>query len=129
MVKFCNKDYNLPRIRTNSKLFNLLTKYSYYIFGLDNKRGEDIFISYKEELLNDEEVDNNIICLFLNKNHLKTKEEFEFYDNKFDIKIGLRYNLRKDVVFCSCLLQTIIYYLEGRLELDLNYKIPGIPKL
>ncbi len=42
--------------------------------------------------------------------------------------IGLRRDLRDHTILCASILQTIVYCLEGRLDLKTNFKINGIPK-
>lgn len=124
-ISFNYNDYHLRKIENNSKLFNLDTKYSYRIYGLKNKSNPDIYIEYGKFL----NLNTECIEKFFKLNGISIEIAlFQDKDDKRGIYIGLRYDLREHVTFCSCVLQTIIYYLEGRLNLNTDYKIIGIPK-
>ena len=44
------------------------------------------------------------------------------------VSVGLRYDIRKHVILSAAILQTIIYALEGRVDLKQKFKVPGIPE-
>ena len=127
MIKFEENDYNLLKIRHESKLANMATKVDYYIYGLTkthNNRLIEIKNSCKDDNI---ETRSNLIISFFNKNGLGIVYSYNEYGENNEIQIGLRKDLRQDVVLCSAILKTIIFALEGRLKLNKKFKLPPIP--
>ena len=129
MVKFKEIDFNLPKIRRESKLFNLVTRFTYRVYGLKVVEGNPaIQLTLPDNDNGNTAVDATPLEKFFKDN----KIEFDVDENgEFGnvIRIGLRRDLREHIVLCSCILQTIVYVCEKRIELDETYLIPGIPKL
>lgn len=124
MIEFNSHDFNLNKIRIESKLGNLITKYPYRIYGAKQGGNNPVEIYYNSSLFNLRHLEAiRIVLLFNRIGFIYGTEE---NDNK--IFIGLRKDLRKNVLFSSALLQTIIYTLEGRLHLDIRTKLPKHPK-
>ncbi|MEK6882061.1 MAG: hypothetical protein AABY22_20765 [Nanoarchaeota archaeon] len=127
MIDFNENDYNITKIKKESKLFNLATKYSYRVYGLIKQGNPIICIQYSNHNINLREPQFlEKVEQFLYKNSLRVEiRSNEGRNNK--IRIGLRRDLRDHVVLSAAVLQTIIYGIEGRIDFD-NKKIPGIPK-
>ncbi len=122
MLSFNRKDYNIPAIAIESKMGNFDTKFEYRLFGL--KQEENPLILIYNPFIG--EIQKPLLELkkFFKKNNLQL--EIENTDVR-RISIGLRYDIRANIILCSSILQTIIYTLENRLALDQKYKLPGIP--
>lgn len=127
MIEFNEKDFQLKTIRRESKLFNLQTGQPYRVYGLKNSGNPLIHLSYNYDTV-DDDFNTNLRALieFFERN--KIEFAYEAGGGTPKICIGLRKDLREHTVLCSCILQTIIYCLEGRLVLRGDYKITGIPK-
>ena len=127
MIDFNENDYNLVKIRRESKLFNLVTKHEFRVYGLRQSGNPLIWIEYNRY---DQRISSLILSKlqdFFTKNNINI--EFERRnDEEYVVNIGLRRDLREHVVLSSAIIQTIIYALEGKLDLDSSQVIPGIPK-
>lgn len=124
MISFNTNDYNLSKVRIESKLFNLQTQNSYRIYGLKEEDNPPILITHTNSA--DVKILSSI-CEFFKNNGIEMEFESEENQEK-DFYVGIRKDLRKHILLSASILQTIIYGLEGRVDLKTNYKIPGIPK-
>lgn len=131
MVTFNTIDFNVDKIEKLARI-KLKTEYDYRIYGL--KEDDDnplILIEYNFELFNGEIGNHHKQILFkffeINGIQIGFKDIKLEKDKKF--WIGLRYDLRKDVTISANIIQTIIYFLEGKLDLKHNQIVPGIPKI
>ncbi len=130
MVKFNLNDFNFPKISRESKMFSLVTKHPFYVYGLRRNFDSMVLIEYNDAYVLEESE------MYVKTSQLKSWFGTNGIDAEIDnqqaiyqngrITIGIRRDLRDHVVFCACLIQTIIYAYEGRLTLT-NVKIPGIP--
>ena len=128
-IDFNLKDINISSIKRRSKLFNLKTKMKYYVFGLKQTNNCLIVVEHYNYLSDYQKNTLKSFYLFLLKNKLSYRECFNFNKNKKnDIYIGLRLDLRNYIVLSSCLLETLIYGLEGKLDIDVNFKILNVPE-
>ena len=135
MIEFNETDFNLVSIKRESKLFNLVTRYKYRVYGLRQVNNPPISIEY-DSYKHDESLHNKIEALesFFKFN----KIEVSIYGNADSprIDIGLRKDLRAFVnkndkpLLASAILSTIIYCLEGRSDLEQlkTFKLSSIPK-
>lgn len=124
MIDFNSKDFNLTQIRSESKMGNLITKFPYRIFGIKQNRNYLVKIGFNSNRLTLRGL--GILSNVLRENGIELKTDFAYTDSE-EIVIGLRRDIRKNVLFSSALLQTIIYCLEERLVLTRNTKLPKIP--
>ncbi len=130
MIDFNENDFNITKIKKESKLSNLVTKYSYRIYGLAQESNPLIWIRYSKYKLRRPELLFRI-GQFLIRNNLQAEILNVEDENKMEntIKIGLRRDLRNHVVLSAAILQTIIYGIEERIDFNKNNRnIPGIPK-
>jgi hypothetical protein len=132
MISFNENDFFLKDIKLESKLYSLVTNKNYRIYGL--KEGGPISINLEFNYKKVDRTKQDLLKLFLDNNKISTKlvdtqyiEEGSKYLKKNNIYIGLIKNLRKNVLFSSCLLQTLVYFFEGRLTLDPKYPIKNNP--
>lgn len=128
MIYFNENDFHLTEIKRESKLFNLITDSRYKIFGLKQSNNPIIDIEYSNDTRDIIDNKRSEIQKFFEIANLKDIE-FEYknvYNN--EIKIGLRKDLRKHIILTAAILRTIVYCLEGKLDLKKNYKLPGFPK-
>ena len=134
-VTITQKDFHLTEIFQESKLENLQTKYSYHAFGL--KSAEDnppVMILYNPDDLN-RKFYNTLEALksFFKQNGLVVKVIEDYEQSK--IRIGLRRDVRNIhdedglPVFAASILSTIVYALEGRVDMEQmkKYKLPKFP--
>ena len=130
MVKFNLNDFNFAKISRESKLFSLITKHPFYVYGLRRDFDNMVLIEYNDAyVLGEGELyarTSQLKSWFsTNGINVEIENQQTIYQNG-RITIGIRRDLRDRVVFCACLIQTIVYAYEGRLTLT-NLKIPGIP--
>ncbi len=127
MIEFNEKDFQLVSIRRESKLFNLQTKNAFRIYGLRKAGNPLVHLSYNYDVV-DDEFDGHLEKLveFFENNNIHFV--WESGGGVAKVCIGLRRDLRNHVVLCSAILQTIVYALEGRLDVKSGFKIRGIPK-
>jgi hypothetical protein len=125
MIEFNNDDYHMKEIAKEAKLFNLLTRNKYRVFGLKQEGNPPITIRYNE--------DNHDIWSFeppirsfFTKNGMDVS--FDYIEGDRSITIGLRRDVRKDLLLSAAIVQTIVYYGEKRLELNGTYKVLGLDK-
>lgn len=129
MINYNKKDDNIPQIEQIFKSHdNDLLKYNYRIYGLKNEDNPLLLLEYNPNIVFISTDKFDFLTHLFNKNKIETN--FEILNEERDkIYIGLRRDLREFPEFCSKLLLTIIYYLEGNLKIRKNSKIPQIPKL
>ena len=53
MIEFNERDINLVAIRRESKLFNLVSRYKYHIYGLRQQDNPPILIEYNHSRVNE----------------------------------------------------------------------------
>ncbi len=123
MIIFNEKDFYMPTIKRDAKLSNLVTKNKYRVYGLKKNENPPILIEYQYGVLGYSK--SRILTDFFLKNGVKV-EVCEDQDREIKgFSIGLRRDLRENALFAATVLQTIVYYLEGRLELkDFKFNLP-----
>ena len=125
MVKFNQCDYCMETIQRESKLLNLKTRYSYRVFGLQTlSTNPAVAIILRPGLPQPKK-----LSAFLTRNGIYAKcvrSKNATANSALDIKIGLRRDLRDKTNLCAACLQTVIYYLEGRLSLPKGYTLPPV---
>lgn len=131
-IEFNTNDYNLDKIRRESKLFSLNVDHDYKVYGLAEEKNPVILIEYDFERQENEEdglyINRDHLFKFFKSNGMNIKfKDLKDYDNK-KIYLGFRRGLRRNVSLCSATLSTIIYFMEGRLDLKPSFKCLGIPK-
>lgn len=134
MIEFIQNDTNLPKIRQESKLFNFVTRYKYRVYGLRQRDNPPILIEYHYDRV-DEHFDEKLeaVVAFLKANGIEVNTYCEAETNRVDI--GMRKDLRvfvnknKKPMLASAVIQTIIYTLEGRTDIEQlkKYKIAIAP--
>ena len=137
MIDFNENDFNLTKLKTESKLGNLLTRFKYRIYGLRQENNPAILIEYHHTRM-DSKFGEKVEALtaFLKSNGIEI-ETYSESDNTNRIDIGIRRDLRGFVnkngkpLLASAILSTIVYCLEGRIELEQlkKFKLSAIPKL
>jgi len=135
MITFTEKDFNLTKIKRESKLFNLLTKNKYHVYGLRQEENPPVLIEFDNDFV-DATFRKSIDSLisFFKSNGIDVEIFDESESRKVDI--GLRKDIRAIVnknespVFASSILSTIVYCLENRIDLDqlMKYRLSSIPK-
>ena len=136
MIEFKDTDFNITKIKRESKLFNLVTSYRYWVYGLRQANNPPIMIEYHYDRV-DEHFSDKLEALteFLKLNGIEL-ETYDESDNNGRVDIGLRKDLRAIVnrndkpMLASSILSTIIYSLEGRIEINelKNYKLSTVLK-
>jgi len=136
MVEFNENDFNLVKIRNESKLGNLVTRFKYRVYGLKQGNNPPVMIEYHYDRV-DEGFDERVEAL---RAFLKANDVTLDVDNHADTKgidVGVRKDLRavlnknKKPMFAAGIVSTIIYCLEGRIDLTeiQRYKISVVPRL
>jgi hypothetical protein len=136
MISFTETDHNLPNIWRESKLFNLTTRNKFHVYGLRQQNNPAIMIEYNPRLENVEFLKKLMALIDFFK---LNKIEMEIFgkSQQAGICVGLRKDLRgvlnrnRKPIFASSILQTIIYTLEDRIDLDemRRFKLPNVPVL
>lgn len=132
MIDFNTDDYHIAQIKADCHLGNMLTKHKYWVYGLAQGGNENPIRIKAGRSINGVRLKNLTQLMNAKANKLGiTFAAFKKSRAAYKVHIGLRRDLRDHVPYCSAILQTIIYHLEGRLELkpeDLRYQIPGVLK-
>ena len=118
-VSFNTNHDNMAEILKESKLGSLLTKNEYRCYGLaQESNNPPLLISAQDSMVTLEQ--EKFLIAFLKKNRIQMEtEDVNSSDKK--IYIGIRRDLRDHVGMCAALFQTIIYYLEKRVEIPENF--------
>ena len=137
MIEFKETDFNMVHIKRESKLFNLVTAYRYFVYGLRMTENPLIQIEYHFDHV-DEYFEEKLESLkeFFKSNNIEI-DIYEQSDKKDRVYIGLRRDLRAIVnkngkpMLASSILSTIVYALEGRIDMEQlkKYKLSTLPKL
>lgn len=130
MIDFNTKDYNIPAIKRESKLFNLKTVTEFRVYGLAQKyNNPPILLGCNPNSLVIHQHNFSQLKRFFSKRGIPIDMERDRKAEDGKVYIGLRRDLRSHTLLSAAVLQTIVYFLENRLDLDLSFEIPGIPKL
>ena len=137
MVEFNENDFNLVKISSESKLGNLVTRFKYRVYGLKQEGNPPILIEYHYNRV-DEGFEERVQALvkFLKTNGGIAMSVYHTANTK-GVDIGLRRDLRAVLnkndkpMFASGIISTIIYCLEGRVDLKelQRYKVSVVPRL
>jgi hypothetical protein len=124
MISFNKNDYFLPSIEAESKFHTLAVQKHYRVFGLKNQDNPPVLIRYGPEAIEETKV------MQLHYVFKKSGLIADFYrDYPKGLSIGLRRDVRENVPFAAALLQTIVYYLENKIDLPKTFRIPMVNKL
>ncbi len=132
MVTFNTNDFNIDKVETLAKINKFKTAYDYRIYGMrEDDDNPIVLIEYNPELFIGEigNFHKNALITFFRGNGIELRFHDEPKENNQKFWIGLRYDLRKDITISANIIQTIVYFLEGKLDLDAAFKIPSIPKI
>lgn len=127
MIEFNEKDFQLASIRKESKLFNLQTKSAFRVYGLRKTRNPLVHLSYNYDVVEDE-FDEKLDKLVEFFKHNEIQFQWDSGSGVAKVCIGLRRDLRDHTILASSILQTIVYCLESRLDVNPSYKIKGVPR-
>ena len=127
MISFNETDINLKEISRRSKLFNLVTKFGYRVYGLKEESNVVIKIGYPSSHISPDQM--TMIEDFFKHNNISVEIINDDLHRNPLIRIGLRLDLRQYPLFCATLLQTMIYAFEGRTKINPNFKITKVPEL
>lgn len=136
MISFTETDFNLPKIWREAKLFNLTTRLKFHFYGLRQQNNPAVLIEYNAKLETEAFVKRlAAITDFFKANNIEV-EVFGRCEHS-GVCIGMRKDLRAVVnkvhkpVFAASILQTIIYGLEDRIDLESlkSFTLPNVPKL
>lgn len=128
-VTFNENDYALDDIRKESKLGSLKTRAPFRVYGLKRADGKNppVRVDVGAGI---ETLPLRPLAQFFTRNDMMVVCTPDPRDRKSPkVRIGLRRDLRKHPVLCACIVQTIVYYLEGKLKLRDSFRITGIPKM
>lgn len=132
MVTFNTNDFNIDKVETLARINKFKTAYDYRVYGLrEDDDNPIVLIEYNPELFIGEigNFHKNALINFFRGNGVELRFRDEEKEDSQKFWIGLRYDLRKDITISANIVQTVVYFLEGKLDLNIQYKIPGIPKL
>lgn len=124
MLSFNKKDDNMVEIAKESRLANFITKHEYRIYGLEQDNNSPVLFSALDNIINEEQ--EKTLIGFLATNGISSLME-DIQPNNNKIYIGLRRDLRDNVKLCAALIKTFVYYLEGKMELPIDFKSNNIP--
>ena len=139
MIDFVETDFHIPEIKRESKLFNMATMNKYVVYGLRPKDNPPILIEYNaDDATNDFRERLERLVAFFKSNGIQLDIQDEYVDekNRHKVAIGIRRDIRsvvnknKKPLFASSILSTIIYALEGRVDVEQlkKYKLKNLPK-
>jgi len=118
----CNiKDDNVIKIqKTLSKLDKYKLSYLYRVYGLKQEDNPQVLIEFSPALF-DREKFNPISKFLVEKKNILSVQVNTINDaeNK-RVYIGLRRDLRNNVKTCIAIIETIIYFLENKLKMDVE---------
>lgn len=133
MVTFNSNDFNISKIERLARISKLKTHYDYRIYGLkDEDKNPLVLIEFNNEMFPGEITNfhRNTLSKFFLTNGIYLKFSDIDEEKKKTFYIGLRYDLRKDVTISTNIVQTVVYFLDGKIELNTSYKVvPGVPKI
>ncbi len=134
MITITETDTLLPAIMREAKLYNLVTKQKYHVYGLRRENNPAVLIEYADSYVTDD-FRNRLTSLieFFKLNGIET--EFSNETDDRSIAIGLRIDLRKTLnknekpLLAASVLSTIVYCLEDRVDIEQmkKYKLSSIP--
>lgn len=132
MINFNTNDYNMDKIEKLARINKFKTDYDYRIYGLrDEEKNPLVLIEFNYDMLDGEITDyhRNVLTKFFNINGISLKFNDLSKEEDKKVWLGIKYDLRKDVTISANIVQTIIYFLQGKINLEAYSNVPGIPKL
>jgi hypothetical protein len=125
MISFNTDDTNMLAIANKATLFDLMGRFGYRVYGLKQEARPLIQISvgkwYKGDRLTQ-------IRAFLKRNGLPCEITVNRLKKNRVFHIGLRRDLREFVPLSARVIQTIVYFLEEKIELKPSFRIENLPK-
>ncbi len=129
MIEFSKKDDGMDAIQAAGdfkKLNEHRLNNHFRVYGLQQKGNPPILLEYPQGYqLKREQVE--VLFNFFNNNGIKFKVG-TFRDGKNQVYIGLRRDVRDNPKLCRAIVETIVYQLEDKLELNNEDKIKEVPK-
>ena len=125
MITFDTQYDNVEAIGQAAKMANVKTKRNYNIVGLAQEESPPVGFHYNMDKFKSSEIEEELREFFKNSG---LAIEFDHNPEIEGIMIGLRRDIRDNIKLSVALIKTIIYTLEGQLELDNQFKIDGINK-
>jgi len=119
MIQINEKDYFMPSIKAEAKFSTLAVQKQYRVFGLKNENNPPLLLRFNRSTIPEDRV--SVLSHVFKQSGLEV-DCYRDYDK--GMAIGIRRDVREHVLYSSAILQTIIYYLEGRIELPKNFRIP-----
>jgi hypothetical protein len=107
-------DYNCQPIEKFSGIGNLKTSRYYRVYGLRQEENPPVLLEFKTL---PEGKDFPTIKKILKRNGIESMHIIEKYDTD-SISIGLRKDLRNHISLSAAIVNTIIGYLEGKMNLN-----------
>jgi hypothetical protein len=129
MISFESKDFNLDKINAQTRLpENPKTQFHYRVYGLKEEGNPEVLVEYNsknsayfkdeyflsgrlQEILKSKGIECKVLSYSDEKQKVAEK-------NVNKIFIGLRASLRKNVKKSAAVVNTIIHYLERKVEFD-----------
>ena len=123
MINFNTKDDNMREIAKASKLYGFETKHEYRIYGLQQDGNPPVLFSAQENVITSEH--EKTLQSWLKTNKIESAIEDCISTDK-KVYIGLRRDLRDNIELCAGLIQTVVNFVEGRLEIPVDYKFADV---
>lgn len=123
MIHFNKKDYFMPSIEAEAKMKTLAVQKHYRVFGLKGENNPPLLLRFNRQTIPEDRM--AMLAHVLKKSGLEV-ECYRDYDK--GLAIGIRRDVREEVLYSAALLQTIIYYIEGRIDLPKSFRIPSDKK-
>lgn len=124
MIQFNQKDENILEIEKLLKIGDFKTVNHYRVYGLKMEDNPPVLLEYEPKQIDAAKL--KTLSAFFNGNGINF--QFQVVEpNKGKIYIGLRKDLRQELALCAAIVNTIVYFLEGKMKISDTDKIAKVP--
>lgn len=124
MIEINKEDFNMAEIDNLGKISEIKTKKNFEVCGLRQEGNVPIGIYYNMDKISSNQFEDELTSFF-KSNGLELG-----FDNREEEKIliGIRRDIRENIGLAANLIKTIALHIDGQLELESSFRIPGLSK-
>jgi hypothetical protein len=120
MIEYNENDFNMDRIDAiNFKMNGYKMAHPYWVYGLQQKSRPPVRVGVNDKGAPNEAQQKELIEFFKTQDIELAIDQPE----EAEITIGLRRDLRDDPRFAAAIVRTVIFFIEGKMTLNKEFKI------
>lgn len=120
MIEFNDNDFNMERVEAiNFKMNGYKMTHPYWVYGLQQKNRPAIRVGINDKGAPNEAQQKELVEFFKGQDLELVIDQPE----EAEVTIGLRHDVRETPRFAAAIVRTIVFFIEGKLSLDKEFKV------